>query len=145
MIFPLLQGKKYMTFSENVQNILKKNFLSDYSKQICLKQFPEAKRTYATLSDGTFTGGNMMFMHKKYHFYRSGKKLKNYLNYVNLPLKLANWLGWSFIFKAIFHCLSIKKNAEERFQSSCKLIVRLLLLIVPASVWMLISLLIYSW
>ena len=26
MIFPLLQGKKYMTFSESVQNILKKNF-----------------------------------------------------------------------------------------------------------------------
>lgn len=85
----------------------------------------------------------MMFMHKNI-ISIGQEKAKELFKLRKSPLKLANWLGWSFIFKAIFHCLSIK-NAEERFQSSCKLIVRLLLLIVPASVWMLISLLIYSW
>lgn len=111
---PLITGKEVHDFLRECAKYPEKElFYPIIPKQICLKQFPEAKRTYATLSDGTFTGGNMMFMHKNI-ISIGQEKAKELFKLRKSPLKLANWLGWSFICKAIFHCLSIK-NAEERF------------------------------
>lgn len=79
----------------------------------CLQQFPNARRTYAKLTDGIFTGGNMMLLDK--NFIIQGQTLAQEIFALRKsPLRLANWLGWSFIIKAVFRRLSIAA-VEKRF------------------------------
>lgn len=94
-------------------------------KKICLKEFPQAKRTYANLKDDTFTGGNMMLMSKNI-IPHGQKKAREIFILRKSPLKLCLWLGWSFIFKFIFRCLTVA-NAETRtselLEINCKAII----------------------
>lgn len=83
------------------------------SKQACLEKFPQAKRTYGKLKDGAFTGGNMMLVDKT--VIPCGQAKANEIFALRKsPLRLANWLGWSFILKALLHRLTIE-DAERRF------------------------------
>ena len=81
-------------------------------KEACLKRFPDAKRTFGTLTDGTFTGGNLMLI-KKEVVINSQELGREIFALRKSPFGLANWLGWSFIFKAVFRKLTLKA-AEER-------------------------------
>lgn len=79
----------------------------------CLEQFPHAQRTYGRLRDGVFTGGNMMLIDKAV-IPLAQAKADEIFALRKSPLRLANWLGWSFIFKALLHRLTIEE-AEQRF------------------------------
>ncbi|WP_293728187.1 NTP transferase domain-containing protein [uncultured Phascolarctobacterium sp.] len=79
----------------------------------CLEQFPHAQRTYGRLRDGAFTGGNMMLIDKAV-IPLARVKADEIFALRKSPLRLANWLGWSFIFKALLHRLTIEE-AEQRF------------------------------
>ena len=82
-------------------------------KEACLKRFPDAKRTFGTVTDGTFTGGNLMLITKEVVI-NSQQLGREIFALRKSPFGLANWLGWSFILKAVFRRLSISA-AEERF------------------------------
>ena len=82
-------------------------------KEACQKLFPGAKRTYGSLRDGIFTGGNMMLVAKDV-IPRGQQKAKEIFALRKSPLGLANWLGWSFVLKALFRMLSVAA-AEKRF------------------------------
>lgn len=79
----------------------------------CLKQFPQGKRTYGKLQDGTFTGGNMMLIAQEI-IPKGQQKALELFKLRKSPLKLASWLGWTFILKLLFRQLTIK-DAEQRF------------------------------
>lgn len=70
------------------------------------KQFPQGKRTYATLTDGTFTGGNAFILPRaqlgdlKTVIDAAYRARKN-------PLAIARILGLGFVFKAMAKKLSI--------------------------------------
>lgn len=81
-------------------------------KKACLALFPEAQRTYGKLPEGEFTGGNMMLLDKRVTINKQELGREIYALRKS-PLRLANWLGWSFIFKAFFRKLTLKA-AEER-------------------------------
>ena len=81
-------------------------------KEACLALFPEAQRTYGKLPEGEFTGGNMMLLDKRVTINKQELGRQIYALRKS-PLRLANWLGWSFIFKAVFRKLTLKA-AEER-------------------------------
>ncbi len=83
------------------------------TKEACLAAFPHAHRTYGTVTDGTFTGGNMMLLDKTV-IHRTIQRGNEIFALRKAPFKLANWLGWSFILRAITRTLSIAK-CEERF------------------------------
>ncbi len=111
---PLLTAAAVRDFlAQCAQYPAKELFYPIIPREICLKNFPEAKRTYGKLADGVFTGGNMMLMSRNVIF-RGQQQAREIFARRKSPLSLANWLGWSFIFKLIFHRLSIK-SAEERF------------------------------
>lgn len=82
-------------------------------KDDCLKRFPDAKRTYGRLREGAFTGGNMMLIDKTV-IPEGQAKANEIFTLRKSPLRLANWLGWSFIAKALLRLLTITE-AERRF------------------------------
>lgn len=94
-------------------------------KDACLASFPEAKRTYGKLKDGTYTGGNMMLLSK--HAIASGQqKAKEIFARRKSPLKLCNWLGWSFIIKLLTHRLTLadaEARTSELLAMHCKVII----------------------
>ncbi len=94
-------------------------------KDACLAQFPTAQRTYGKLADGIFTGGNMMLVAKK--VIPPGQlKAKEIFARRKSPLKLCNWLGWSFIIKLLLHRLTIaeaEKRTSELMEMRCKAII----------------------
>lgn len=82
-------------------------------QKACLEQFPHAKRTYGKLADGIFTGGNMMLMAQEI-MPKGQEKALELFKMRKSPLKLANWLGWSFIFKLLCCSLTIEQ-VQKRF------------------------------
>ncbi|MGM9568469.1 MAG: nucleotidyltransferase family protein [Phascolarctobacterium sp.] len=81
-------------------------------KEACLALFPEAERTYGKLPEGAFTGGNIMLLDKRVTINKQELGREIYALRKS-PLRLANWLGWSFILKAVFRRLTLQV-AEER-------------------------------
>ena len=65
-------------------------------KEACLKRFPDAKRTFGTVTDGTFTGGNLMLI-KKEVVINSQELGREIFALRKSPFGLANWLGLSLI------------------------------------------------
>lgn len=94
-------------------------------KDACLAAFPNAQRTYGKLADGVFTGGNMMLMAKK--IMPQGQQVaREIFARRKSPLKLCNWLGWSFIIKLLLHRLTIadaEKRTSELLHIKCKAII----------------------
>jgi len=82
------------------------------SKEENEKKYPETKRTYVKIKDGTFTGGNIVMV-------RAGKvkecirQAEVFMTYRKKPWKLAQVLGLKFILKFLLGTLTIKE-LEER-------------------------------
>ncbi|MCD8175223.1 MAG: NTP transferase domain-containing protein [Phascolarctobacterium sp.] len=77
-----------------------------------LSRYPDAQRTYGTVTDGVFTGGNVMLLDPVV-IPPGLKKAKEIFALRKSPFALCTWLGWSFIFKVIFHRLSTE-DIEKR-------------------------------
>lgn len=111
---PLLNAAALNDFLEQCERFPDKEiFYPIIPKEACLSRFPEAQRTYGRLTDGVFTGGNMMLLSRDM-ILRKQELGKQIFALRKSPLRLANWLGWSFILQALFHRLSVAA-AEERF------------------------------
>ena len=111
---PLLTAAGVQDFAQQCEAIPGKGiYYAVIPKEACLERYPDAKRTYGTLRDGTFTGGNLMLI-KKEVVINTQQLGREIFALRKSPFGLANWLGWSFIFKAVFRRLSIKE-AEKRF------------------------------
>lgn len=91
----------------------------------CLASFPEAQRTYGKLADGVFTGGNMMLVAKRV-IPRGQQKAREIFARRKSPLKLCNWLGWSFIVRLLLHSLTVagaEKRTTELLEMNCKAVI----------------------
>lgn len=62
--------------------------------------FPGVKRTYVTLREGTFTGGNL-FLVNPAMVPVCAPRVRRFLDYRKSPVKLAGLLGWMFIFRLL--------------------------------------------
>lgn len=75
-------------------------------KEVCQAAYPEVKRTYARLKDGTFTGGNLFLIDPAL----IGKflpRLRAVLDARKQPLKLAGIVGPAFLVKMLLGRLQI--------------------------------------
>jgi GTP:adenosylcobinamide-phosphate guanylyltransferase len=97
------------TWREFLRRAGEKNLEAAYSivrRETTEKQFPTGRRTYATLTDGTFTGGNAFILPRA----RLGDLKKvidaSYHARKN-PLAIARILGIGFVVKAVLKKLSI--------------------------------------
>lgn len=74
--------------------------------------FPEIERTYVRLSEGTYTGGNIVIINSEV-FQKALPILEKIISLRKKPFKLIRLLGIKFIFKYIIGFLSIT-DVEER-------------------------------
>lgn len=81
-------------------------------KEICQAAFPEGKRTYGTLNNGSFTGGNMMLLAAGMvrGTLQQGEEI---FAMRKSPLKLCRWLGFGFIIKLLLHLLDTTKVQDR--------------------------------
>jgi CTP:molybdopterin cytidylyltransferase MocA len=76
------------------------------SKEATERRFPGVKRTYATIREGTFTGGNMVLIRRS--------KVESIADQAGMwvqnrksPIKQAGLLGWPFVVKLLLGTLTI--------------------------------------
>ena len=81
-------------------------------KEACLQDFPSLRRTFFHLKEGDFTGGNVSLVSVAL-FPGCIEKMKEIFALRKNPLKLAAWLGPSFIVKILFRRLSLA-DVEEK-------------------------------
>ncbi len=81
-------------------------------KDVCLRSFPTARRTYGRLADGTFTGGNMMLVDAAVIPEGLKKAREIYARRKN-PLALCGWLGFAFLARLLLGRLSSASIAER--------------------------------
>lgn len=94
-------------------------------KSACENKFPGTIRTYVTLSDGTFTGGNLFYVNPSI-FERCIPVLRHVIDNRKNPLKLASLLGPGLIFAFLFKYLNIEmveKKASEMLNITAKAII----------------------
>jgi len=82
------------------------------TKEEILQKYPEAKRTYVSIKDGTFCGGNIILM-KPEIFYQKKELIENLYKNRKVAWKWAGIFGWSFILKFIFKGITIQEVEEK--------------------------------
>lgn len=112
---PLITGKMIDDFIKKCQ--VHKAFLyyPFISREKILKKYPKTVRTYATLKEGVFCGGNLALLSTI--LFNQNKSLFNEL-YQNRKdtKKYFNLLGLKFIAKYLLKCLSIKEIEDRAAQ-----------------------------
>lgn len=76
------------------------------TQESCERRFPETKRTYVRLQDGTFTGGNVVLIRPSW-FFKNRHRLEMFIINRKKPLKLLRMLPPTFIIKFLFRRLSV--------------------------------------
>jgi len=82
------------------------------NKTTCDVAYPESKRTYASLREGQFTGGNLFMLNPKI-FDKCMHIAEQMINYRKCPTKMSRVLGLSFLIKFLAGKLAIK-DIENR-------------------------------
>lgn len=75
-------------------------------------RFPDSKRTYARLKDGTFTGGNLFYVNPEI-VESSANIARRLVEYRKKPWKMCSVLGWDFVLRLMMGNLTIT-GVEER-------------------------------
>lgn len=110
---PLLTPEAVIDFLDQCEAYPEKEaFYPIIPKEICQQAFPEGKRTYGTLNNGTFTGGNMMLLAAGM-VRGTQKQGEEIFAMRKSPFKLCRWLGFGFIFKLLLHLLDTTKVQER--------------------------------
>jgi len=78
------------------------------TKENIMKKYPETKRTYVTMKEGIFCGGNIVFF-KPEVFFQQKKLIKELFENRKSTLKYVKILGLKFIFKFIFKTLTLEE------------------------------------
>ncbi len=109
---PLLTVPAIEDFIDKAGEIEADIYYSVVPKEAVERRFPGARRTYVTLKDGTFTGGNVFIINpsileRTEDLFRKGIEMRK------KPLKLLPLLGIGCIIKALTGRLRIKE-LEER-------------------------------
>ncbi|SJZ74548.1 NTP transferase domain-containing protein [Selenihalanaerobacter shriftii] len=95
------------------------------SKERNLAMYPESKRTYVKLKEGTYTGGNLTLISPKI-INESTAVINRMIANRKDPLKMTRILGLKFLFKLLCGQLSISEvedRASELVNSCCKAII----------------------
>lgn len=64
-------------------------------KGVAETSFPHTKRTYVTLREGVYTGGNIFLCHPSI-VERAAPRVRAFLDYRKSPLKMLGVIGWTF-------------------------------------------------
>lgn len=110
---PLLSSAAVGDFLEQCQPLDLDFYYPIVTKEASEKVFPGEKRTFISLKEGTFTGGNL-FMVNPVHLEPLAATIEQFLAYRKKPMKMVSLLGVGFAFSYFTKQLSISQ-LEERF------------------------------
>lgn len=116
---PLLTGEAVNDFVENSLDSMADICYPVVKKEACEARFPDAKRTYAKLKEGLFTGGNLILVNPKV-LDRCIDKAKQMIEHRKNPIKMGRVLGPIVLIKLLIGRLTID-NAEKRVARLLKL------------------------
>ncbi|NMB35600.1 MAG: NTP transferase domain-containing protein [Firmicutes bacterium] len=85
------------------------------TREECEKKFPGAQRTFVTLQEGVFTGGNMFLVNPK-KIDSSLPLVRHLLEHRKNPLKMVSFFGTGFVLRALTKRLTIA-DLESRFSA----------------------------
>ncbi|EOD01689.1 nucleotidyltransferase family protein [Caldisalinibacter kiritimatiensis] len=109
---PLLTGEAVKDFVDRSLETDADLYYPIINKNICVQKYPDAKRTYARLKEGLFTGGNMFIVNPSI-VDSTIDVAKKMIEYRKNPLKMSRVLGFKFLLKFSTGKVSIK-TAEQR-------------------------------
>lgn len=109
---PLLTAEAIEDFLKRCRQHEAEIYYTIIPREVVKRAYPETKRTYATLKDGTFTGGNIGLVSPE-AIINNFSLLEKAYNLRKSPLQLARVLGFKFIVKFALRSLTIAE-AEER-------------------------------
>ena len=109
---PFLTGAALDDFIGRAEALKADAVYTVVTKEACLREFPVLKRTFFHLKEGEFTGGNVSLVSAAL-FPGCVEKMRQVFALRKNPLKLAAWLGLSFILKMLLGRLSLA-DVEER-------------------------------
>jgi GTP:adenosylcobinamide-phosphate guanylyltransferase len=109
---PLITGKMIDDFIKECQKYDAFLYYPFIKKELILKKFPQTVRSYASLKEGTFCGGNMVILESS--LFNKNEELLNevFQNRKDLKKYIA-LLGVKFIIKYLFRCLTVQE-IEDR-------------------------------
>jgi len=84
-------------------------------KEICEEKFPNTRRTYGTVKEGTFTGGNF-FLVRAYAFMEAKEFLKKAINYRKKPWKLSKLLGFKLLVRFFTKKITISEVENKAYE-----------------------------
>jgi len=109
---PFLTGKALDDFIVRAETADADGVYAIVRKEACLREYPSLRRTFFHLKEGDFTGGNVSLVSVKL-FPDCIEKMREVFLLRKNPLKLAAWLGPSFILKLLLRQLSLT-DVEEK-------------------------------
>lgn len=77
------------------------------------QKYPHVKRTYVTLQEGTFTGGNLFLLNPQV-IPEAALKARKFFEYRKSPVKMAGLLGFSFMVRYLILKNLNLKDVEEK-------------------------------
>ncbi len=82
-------------------------------KSLGERKYPVVKRTYVTLREGTFTGGNLFLVNPEI-VERTADKVRKFLEYRKNPLKMVTLLGVPFLLRyLLFKNLTLQELEQK--------------------------------
>lgn len=119
---PLLKGCDVEAFIQAGEKLSVDLLYPIVEKDNCVKYYPDLKRTYVTLRDGTFTGGNLFIIVPK-AIQKIERIARLMVQYRKEPLKMCRLLGIIFVIKLLSKKLSIAQledHLQKRFNFTGK-------------------------
>jgi len=112
---PLLKVEAVEDFIQRCQQVEADLYYPIIDKEVNSRLYPQVKRTYVRLLEGTFTGGNL-FLVNPVVIPRCIAVANQMIENRKRPLRLAALLGWRFLFKLIIGRLRIDEAAQRASQ-----------------------------
>ena len=109
---PFLTGAALDDFIARAEKMNADAVYAIVRKEACLREFPSLRRTFFHLKEGVFTGGNVSLVSVSL-FPGCIDKMKDVFALRKNPLKLAAWLGPSFIIKLLLRQLSLGEVEQK--------------------------------
>jgi len=75
-------------------------------REVCEASYPNVKRTYATVREGTFTGGNIFLLNPSV-LAKMAETMHKIFKYRKNPVKLCSILGWGFVLRFLLRRVTI--------------------------------------
>lgn len=82
-------------------------------KGVADSRYPVMKRTYVTLQEGTFTGGNIFLVNPEV-IERTAPRVHKFLEYRKNPVKMVTLLGFGFLFRYLVLKNLTLKELEQK-------------------------------